>query len=334
MPAPISLRLLPTVAPSAASNSALDRAFREHAPKVATVALRILGRADEADDLVQDVFMKAGKWLPRLDELAAVRAWLLKVAVRLAWRRLRMRRWRVALGLEGSYDYSEIAGRGQLSPEDAAFLAEVYRIMDRMPAGERLAWSLGERGIFPPVDAQSGPPAGPASPSETEKPTALPPPVPARSGADWRTLARRGDFTSAYRVVHDKARPAALTEMDDLLLAADVVRGVGHAAEAVPFLEKASALHNSDSKSAVAAFTLGRVRQTDLDDPAGAAAAFARARAIAPGGPLAEDALAREVESSFQSGDKIRARALAEEYIKTWPSGTRLRAVRHFGGLP
>jgi transmembrane sensor len=190
----------------------------------------------------------------------------------------------------------------------------------------------GERGVFPPVEAQAGPPAELASPGETEKPTAPAPPVPARSGADWRTLARRGDFTSAYRMVH--ARPAALTEMDDLLLAADVVRGAGHAPEAVPFLERAIALHSGDSKSAVAAFTLGRVRQTDLDDPTGAAAAFARARSIAPGGPLAEDALAREVESSFQSGDKIRARALAEEYIKTWPSGTRLRAVRHFGGLP
>jgi hypothetical protein len=63
---------------SAVVLATLDRAFREHAPKVATVALRILGRADEADDLVQDVFMKAGKWLSRLDEPAALRAWLLK----------------------------------------------------------------------------------------------------------------------------------------------------------------------------------------------------------------------------------------------------------------
>jgi len=149
MPAQAPLQLLPTGTLIVGPNSALDRAFREHAPKVATVALRILGRADEADDLVQDVFMKAGKWLSRLNEPAALRAWLLKVAVRLAWRRLRMRRWRIALGLDGSYDYSDIAGQGRTSPEDAAFLAEVYRIMDRMPAGERLAWSLrhvdGER---------------------------------------------------------------------------------------------------------------------------------------------------------------------------------------------
>jgi transmembrane sensor len=188
----------------------------------------------------------------------------------------------------------------------------------------------GERGLFPPVAT----PAGPTLVGETEKPIPPPPPASARLGVDWRTLARRADFTSAYRMIHDKAWPAALTEMDDLLLAADVARGSGHAGEAVPFLERAITMHNSDSRSAVAAFTLGRVLQTDLDDPAGAAAAFARVRAIAPKGPLVEDALAREVESRFQAGDKIRARALAEEYLKTWPSGTRLRMVRHYGGLP
>jgi len=145
----VSLRLVSAGVPSPGPGSALDQAFRVHAPQVATVALRILGRHDEADDLVQDVFMKAGKWLSKLNEPSALHAWLMKVTVRLAWRRLRMRRWRVALGLDDSYDYAEVAGKGRVSPEDAAFLAEVYRILDRMPAGERLAWSLrhvdGER---------------------------------------------------------------------------------------------------------------------------------------------------------------------------------------------
>jgi RNA polymerase sigma-70 factor, ECF subfamily len=106
------------------------------------MALRILGRREEADDLVQDVFIKAGKWLAKLNDPSAIRAWLIKVTVRLAWRRLRMRRWRVALGMEGSYDYAEVAHAGRTSPEDAAFLAEVYRLLDGMPAGERLAWCL------------------------------------------------------------------------------------------------------------------------------------------------------------------------------------------------
>ena len=144
-----SLRLVSAGTPNPGSGSVLELAFRAHAAQVATMALRILGRHDEADDLVQDVFMKAGRWLAKLDDPAAVRAWLMKVTVRLAWRRLRVRRWRVALGVEGSYDYAEVARKGCLSPEDCALLAEVYRILDRMPARERLAWSLrhvdGER---------------------------------------------------------------------------------------------------------------------------------------------------------------------------------------------
>ncbi|HJX53287.1 MAG TPA: sigma-70 family RNA polymerase sigma factor [Polyangia bacterium] len=149
MRASVPLRLVSAGASGAGSGSALDQAFRAHAAQVATVALRILGRHDEADDLVQDVFVKANKWLPQLREPTALRAWLMKVTVRLAWRRLRTRRWRVALGLDGSYDYSQAAGHRRVSPEDAAFMAEVYRILDRLPAAERLAWSLrhvdGER---------------------------------------------------------------------------------------------------------------------------------------------------------------------------------------------
>lgn len=136
------LRLVPARTPDAGSASILAQAFRAHAPQVANVALRILGRKEEADDLVQDVFIKAGKWLARLNDPAAVRAWLMKVTVRLAWRRLRVRRLRIVLGVGGCHDYSEVALESRLSPEDAALLAEVYRILDRLPARERLAWSL------------------------------------------------------------------------------------------------------------------------------------------------------------------------------------------------
>jgi len=190
----------------------------------------------------------------------------------------------------------------------------------------------GERGTFPPIEAQAVSMLVP----ESEEPLLEPVPVhsPIRPGADWRSLARKGGFDSAYRMIHDKARPAALTDLDDLLLAADVARGAGHAGEALPYLNRAMALHTGDTRAAVAAFTMGRIRQTELNDPVGAAASFAQVRTIAPKGPLAEDALAREVECRFQAGDKIRARMLAEEYLRTWPSGSRARAVRHFGGLP
>jgi transmembrane sensor len=194
----------------------------------------------------------------------------------------------------------------------------------------------GERGTFPPFETAGGvvPVAEPETPTTAPAPSVRPRPLPARTVADWRVPARRGEFALAYRMLSHPAKAATPANDDDLMLAADVARKSGHAADAVPYLERALALHAGDARSAVAAFTLGRVRLADLHDPAGAAEAFARARAVAPQGPLAEDALAREVEARFRSGDKARARTLAEEYVKLWPSGSRMAAVRHFGGLP
>jgi RNA polymerase sigma-70 factor (ECF subfamily) len=115
---------------------------------VATVALRILGRREEADDLVQDVFLRAHRGISRLREPTALRAWLTTVTVRLARRRLRGRRFKLLLGIDQSYDYSAIAD-ASVGPEDIAILADVYRALDRLPVAERLAWSLrhldGER---------------------------------------------------------------------------------------------------------------------------------------------------------------------------------------------
>lgn len=119
----------------------LDAAFRAHAGFVAGVALRVLGRPSEVDDLVQDVFLRV---LPRLGDLrdpAALRAWLAVITARLARRRLRGRRWKLWLGADRDYDYTQLAD-GAASPQDRALLGELYRALDRLPVGQRLAWTL------------------------------------------------------------------------------------------------------------------------------------------------------------------------------------------------
>jgi len=132
---------------AAARTPALDRpltfdaTFRAHAGFVASVALRVLGRPAEVDDLVQDVFLRI---LPRLGELrdpAAVRAWLAVITCRLAQRRLRSRRWKIWLGVGGDHDYTQLAD-GASSPADRALLGELYRALDRLPVHHRLAWTL------------------------------------------------------------------------------------------------------------------------------------------------------------------------------------------------
>ena len=72
---------------------------------------------------------------------------------------------------------------------------------------------------------------------------------------------------------------------------------------------------------------------TALSRPHDAAEAFAQARALAPDGALAMDALAREVEARARAGDAEAARARAEEYIARYPNGLRVAAVRRWGAL-
>jgi RNA polymerase sigma-70 factor (ECF subfamily) len=128
-------------APAGEAPLTLDAAFRAHAGFVASVALRVLGRPSEVDDLVQDVFLRVLSRLGELRDPAAVRAWLAVITARLARRRLRSRRWKVWLGVGADHDYTQLADSAA-SPQDRALLAELYRALDRLPVHHRLAWTL------------------------------------------------------------------------------------------------------------------------------------------------------------------------------------------------
>ncbi|UJR83084.1 RNA polymerase sigma factor [Sandaracinus amylolyticus] len=116
-------------------------AFRLHGSYVTRVALRFLGRTAEVDDLVQDVFLDAIRGIHKLRDAEAARPWLALITVRKARRLLRKRRARRAFGLDEGADYTEVAD-SRASPEERARIAELYRVLDSIPANERLAWTL------------------------------------------------------------------------------------------------------------------------------------------------------------------------------------------------
>jgi RNA polymerase sigma-70 factor, ECF subfamily len=118
----------------------IDELFRELAPYVAAVGLRLLGRRDEVEDLVQDVFLAAHRARKKLRVRHEARRWLTVVAVRCARRRLRFRYLRGWLRLDDQAP--ELLVTAGASPEDQAFLAQVYAVLDRLPVDERLAWTL------------------------------------------------------------------------------------------------------------------------------------------------------------------------------------------------
>jgi RNA polymerase sigma-70 factor (ECF subfamily) len=119
----------------------LDKAFRMYSRLVASIGFRILGRRGDVEDLVQDVFVEAGKYATRIEDPAALKHWLMTVTVRAARRRLRRARFAAMLGFGTPVSYEDVAGH-EASPSERALLAQVYRVLDALPVNERLAWTL------------------------------------------------------------------------------------------------------------------------------------------------------------------------------------------------
>jgi RNA polymerase sigma-70 factor (ECF subfamily) len=119
----------------------LDGLFRRYAPYVAAIAHRLLGRDEDVDDTIQEVFVAAVRGVHAVRDPAAIRGWLARVTVRVARQRLRRRRVRVFLGLDEPVVYDSVVDRSA-SAEQRALLARVYGILDGLPANQRIAWSL------------------------------------------------------------------------------------------------------------------------------------------------------------------------------------------------
>ena len=86
----------------------LEALFRSHGSYIGAIALRILGRDAEVDDVVQEVFLAAMGALGRFYSEDAARGWLATVAVRTARRRPRLRR------------HQRLAGDDLVQPEQRA----------------------------------------------------------------------------------------------------------------------------------------------------------------------------------------------------------------------
>lgn len=126
---------------------------------------------------------------------------------------------------------------------------------------------------------------------------------------------------------------AAAPDIEVLMRSADAARRAGRPAQAVPHLRRLLRDHPADARAPLAAFTLGRILLAELGQPTEAADAFALSRRLAPRGPMASHALAREVEAAARGGDAARARRLAETYVVHYPDGPHVAAVRRHGGI-
>lgn len=193
-------------------------------------------------------------------------------------------------------------------------------------------WTGGQQ-LCPATPPPASAPANPASAAPIPQPSADPGPPRQRAATSWRTLAHEGDYQGAYSRLSAEGVNAVRDEPADLLFAADVARLSGHPGDAVTRLERVLQTHSADSRAPLAAFTLGRILLDELGRPREAAESFALARRLAPTGAMAQDSLAREVESWSRAGESRSAREKAKQYLDRYPEGRRVKAVRYHGGL-
>ncbi len=145
--------------------------------------------------------------------------------------------------------------------------------------------------------------------------------------AHWRALARAGRHGEAYAAVKALG-PQGVDDAEGLLAAADVAKLAGRPGEAVPFLERVLRDFRTDSRAAIAAFSLGKIQMNS--SPALAAARFSEARTLAPSSALAEDALAREADAWALAGARDKASSAARLYLQRYPTGQRVDAMRRY----
>ncbi|HVJ21806.1 MAG TPA: sigma-70 family RNA polymerase sigma factor [Polyangiaceae bacterium] len=117
-----------------------DAAFRKYARYVAATARRVLGKWDEVEDVVQEVFMAALLGLARLRDENATRAWLTVVTIRAAVRRRKNRSGEPTVSLED--DACENISSDATDPDHSVRLASVESSLGRLAPELRKPWVL------------------------------------------------------------------------------------------------------------------------------------------------------------------------------------------------
>lgn len=133
-------------------NEWLAERFEEHRPRLRAVAYRMLGSLSEADDVLQDAWVRLS--LTDAREVESLGAWLTTVVARLALNVLRSRRSRQEQSLEIRLPEPIIDPIDGTDPEHAALLADAVGlamlvVLETLTPAERLAFVLHDMFAMP-----------------------------------------------------------------------------------------------------------------------------------------------------------------------------------------
>ena len=119
--------------------------FEQHRAHLRAVAYRMLGSLSEADDAVQDTWLRLSR--TGADEIENLGGWLTTVTARVCLNTLRSRNTRREEPLEARLPDPVVSPHGELQPENEAVLADsvslaLLVVLDSLSPSERLAFVL------------------------------------------------------------------------------------------------------------------------------------------------------------------------------------------------
>jgi RNA polymerase sigma-70 factor (ECF subfamily) len=125
------------------ASEALELLFQRHAPRVRALALSLMGRDTEVEDLVQDSFAQAIQSLDKLKVPAAFASWLSAIVVGTAHKVFRRRHLLARLGLltREPVDMEALVAR-TVSPDVVIDLKTAYELVDGLQTESRTAFLL------------------------------------------------------------------------------------------------------------------------------------------------------------------------------------------------
>jgi RNA polymerase sigma-70 factor (ECF subfamily) len=120
---------------------ATELAWERYSPMVFRLLERGLGPTGEAEDVLQDVFLRVYARVHTLQDPQALRSFVYSVAVRMLKWQLRRRRVRRFLMLSPTGELPEVAVQGA-DQESRQILQRFYAVLERLTADERLLFTL------------------------------------------------------------------------------------------------------------------------------------------------------------------------------------------------
>lgn len=118
--------------------------YRRHVRRVSDATCRVLGRSAEAEDVVQETFLKCFHKLDTLRDARLFERWLMRIAMNKVRGRLRKRKLLRGLGLDQSADDATLErfAASSAPPDVRAQLAQIDAVLQSVASNHRMAWVL------------------------------------------------------------------------------------------------------------------------------------------------------------------------------------------------